>query len=923
MCIMHLFFILLPTAHTLAFRSGSCSIASIRTHAPQLLSSTCSWRHHASSRIISPPSLRFRVPPDASSTLLHLTTRERYGGETYPSNRRREHGMDSGCTRRTSLLASSDQDADDGEIHNNGNATDNGANATDTDTETTLNSNDESKFEKEKESNLFGMESGWASFGRNILPSWTSSPPESSMPEEINTADEGINTKDDESDKTNENETGLAIDPTTTIVLTSVFSPNGTADNVEKGGVIDVDILVDSRVDEPERNETTSIQLKSEPEDNEATSIKLQSEDVVPMSKRTISKNVLRGLMAVSLKGGKKLVKVSKKIRDSRNDDNASSANATSIPTVNGDPSTSEKIKEGASNLEGAVKSTDPNKTLSDDLGNRRQRRSRLRQLSNENTPVMSPFLNSLEAKDITTTTRTKKRQWARRRKRAIVLLKTTKNAAILFVITFLAGNVMNQFVDLDEDGSFEVHFGKSLSSSSPSPPTTPVPENTELSTKQIKKSLFRTIATPTQNYNVDGARAEALGLVKNAVQRVGPATVRVETETHLVANGADTKVRNGPGKPKNEKQEKKKEQLNDNNGNGEFSNEGEDRGDIFDGVPEAPPQSDDNVGQNIDFGQGSGIIVNSDGYILTNAHVVASATKIYVLLNDGRRFRVEIQGSDDIVDIAVLKIIPDETTDKSNDRKQMSMANLPVAQLGNSDQMEVGQFVTAIGSPGGLDNTCTLGIVSGLKRCPKVVGIPDKLGALDYIQTDAAINQGNSGGPLVDVETGNIVGINTCIRANMEGTSFAIPINKVMGIVDDLAEGKHITHGYLGVHMSTMNPTLARYYNKLQLQQSSRKIPEREGVMIEKVFRKSPAKEGGLKKFDFVTQIGGQRVETADDAHVIIDRATIGEELSIKVMREDTEITVQVKPEDLSPRLKQLREERLKRKKQKAKESR
>merc|ERR1712029_121721 len=195
-----------------------------------------------------------------------------------------------------------------------------------------------------------------------------------------------------------------------------------------------------------------------------------------------------------------------------------------------------------------------------------------------------------------------------------------------------------------------------------------------------------------------------------------------------------------------------------------------------------------------------------------------------------------------------------------------------------------------------------------------KVVGIPDKFGVLDYIQTDAAINQGNSGGPLVDVESGNIVGINTCVRANMEGTSFAIPINKVMGIVDDLSEGKHITHGYMGVHMTTMNPTLASYYNKLQLQ-SSKKIPEREGVMIEKVFQNSPAELGGLRKFDFVTEIGGQGVEKADDAHVVIDHAAIGEDLIIKVMRDDKEIIVLVKPEDLSPRLKQLREERMKRK--------
>jgi S1-C subfamily serine protease len=108
-----------------------------------------------------------------------------------------------------------------------------------------------------------------------------------------------------------------------------------------------------------------------------------------------------------------------------------------------------------------------------------------------------------------------------------------------------------------------------------------------------------------------------------------------------------------------------------------------------------------------------------------------------------------------------------------------------------------------------------------------------DCTGVLQYIQTDAAINQGNSGGPLVDVESGDIIGINTCIRANMEGTSFAIPINKVIGILDDLYEGRHITHGYLGVQMSTMSPTLARYHNKMQTQME---IPERDGVIIEKV---------------------------------------------------------------------------------------
>ena len=124
---------------------------------------------------------------------------------------------------------------------------------------------------------------------------------------------------------------------------------------------------------------------------------------------------------------------------------------------------------------------------------------------------------------------------------------------------------------------------------------------------------------------------------------------------------------------------------------------------------------------------------------------------------------------------------------------------------------------------------------MSGLKRCPKAVGIPDKTGVLQYIQTDAAINVGNSGGPLVDVESGDIVGINTCIRANMEGTSFAIPTNKVMGMLKDLYEGKHITHGYLGVQMSTVKPTLARYHNMIQAP-GGLDLPEKDGVMIEKV---------------------------------------------------------------------------------------
>lgn len=355
---------------------------------------------------------------------------------------------------------------------------------------------------------------------------------------------------------------------------------------------------------------------------------------------------------------------------------------------------------------------------------------------------------------------------------------------------------LINQFVDLDEHGSFEVHFGKVLSSSTPTTSTTPKSEN-KGKRSSFRENLFHSVVAPKPD--LDGDRARALGLVSRAVKRIGPAVVRIETETY-----SDL-------------------------GDGHVSNDCEDTGDVFDGFPETP--------RSIDFGQGSGIIINSQGYILTNAHVVDGATHVYVRLTDGRRFRAETQGADDIIDVAVLRIVPEVgKTDDLDSHKQTMMDNLPVAEVGNSDDIEVGTFVTAIGSPGGLDCSCTIGIVSGLKRCPKVVGIPDKFGVVDYIQTDAAINEGNSGGPLVDVESGTVIGINTCIRANMEGTSFAIPMNKIMGIVDDLSKGNHITHGYLGVHMSTMNPALARYYNKVQSQKKSVKIREREGVMIDQV---------------------------------------------------------------------------------------
>mmetsp|Transcript_4601 Transcript_4601/g.6860 ORF Transcript_4601/g.6860 Transcript_4601/m.6860 type:complete len:796 (+) Transcript_4601:29-2416(+) len=693
--------------------------------------------------------------------------------------------------------------------------------------------------------------SGWANIGRFLLPSWHSSTDSNatdniqldaaayntSATEEANSVDEPIHI-------TNEEDS-----------LTDVIDVECRVDDVEDCG--------------PQSDANLSI---SSFQDN------VQSDPVI--------RQALSGMIKALFRGGKAflLPKMNSTSDETIMDiDDAAASNTTE----------SDSLEESAADAQEATTTTNRTaEAASNKSSTKQNRRSRrANSIENEN------WLTSLESKDIDTTTRSKQRKWARRQRRLIMMAKTTKNALVLFVITFFLGNVMNQFVDLDEDGSFEVRFGKVLSSSPPSPsaqtqaPVPPAPSPPPQSKKRSPrtKPLFQTVTTPKQNYFTDmNTRSQGMTLVARAVRQVGPAVVRVETETDLDAQ--ETAEGNGRESDK---------------GDG-YNGEGEDRGDVFDGIPEAPPPSESNSGpRNIDFGQGSGMIVNKEGYILTNAHVVDGSNRIYITLTDGRRFRAELQGSDDIVDIAVLKIVPesDQTID---------ITTLPVAQLGDSDQLEVGQFVTAIGCPGGLDNTCTIGIISGLKRCPNTVGIPDKMGVLDYIQTDAAINQGNSGGPLVDVESGNIVGINTCIRANMEGTSFAIPTNKILAIVDDLAIGITPTHGYLGVDMTTMTPALAKYINKLS---PAAAVPERDGVMIEKVFKNSPAKEGGLKKFDFVLEIDGKRVFNADAAHVILDRATIGQDLSIKVLRDDAEITLQVKPEDLSPRLKQVRQERLKRK--------
>ncbi|MGA0198613.1 MAG: HhoA/HhoB/HtrA family serine endopeptidase, partial [Prochlorotrichaceae cyanobacterium] len=222
--------------------------------------------------------------------------------------------------------------------------------------------------------------------------------------------------------------------------------------------------------------------------------------------------------------------------------------------------------------------------------------------------------------------------------------------------------------------------------------------------------------------------------------------------------------------------------------------------------------------------GQGSGFIVDADGIVLTNAHVVDQADRVTVTLKDGRQFEGQVKGADQVTDLAVVQINSNNTP-------------LPVARLGDSDAVEVGDWAIAVGNPLGLDNTVTLGIVSTLGRSSSEVGIPDK--RLEFIQTDAAINPGNSGGPLLNAQ-GEVIGINTAIRADANGIGFAIPVNKAKSIEAQLLKTGKVSHPYLGVQMVSLTPDMARNNNADP--NSTLMLPETEGVLIVRVIPRSPA---------------------------------------------------------------------------------
>ncbi|WP_204102409.1 MULTISPECIES: HhoA/HhoB/HtrA family serine endopeptidase [Spirulina sp. CCY15215] len=282
--------------------------------------------------------------------------------------------------------------------------------------------------------------------------------------------------------------------------------------------------------------------------------------------------------------------------------------------------------------------------------------------------------------------------------------------------------------------------------------------------------------------------------------------------------------------------------------------------------------------------GQGSGFIIDTNGIVLTNAHVVSGADEVNVTLQDGREFEATVLGSDPVTDLAVVKI--------------KGASNLPVTPLGDSDRMQVGDWAIAVGSPGGLNNTVTLGIISTLDRPSSQIGIPDK--RLNFLQTDAAINPGNSGGPLLNAN-GEAIGINTAIRANATGIGFAIPINKAKELKDILAAGKEVPHPYVGIEMRDITPELAKRSNENP--NSTFTIPEVEGVLIWRILPDTPAAKAGLRRADVIVEIDGKRVKSGLEIQNIVEESRIGQSLTFKVRRGNDSLNIAVKPAQLQNR--------------------
>ncbi|NJN02754.1 MAG: PDZ domain-containing protein [Leptolyngbyaceae cyanobacterium SL_1_1] len=300
-----------------------------------------------------------------------------------------------------------------------------------------------------------------------------------------------------------------------------------------------------------------------------------------------------------------------------------------------------------------------------------------------------------------------------------------------------------------------------------------------------------------------------------------------------------------------------------------------------FFGEDMPPPSS---LPERVEQGTGSGFILSTSGEIITNAHVVDGAAEVTVTLKDGRTFEGKVIGADSVTDVAVVKI---EAT------------NLPTVTLGNSEELVPGQWAIAIGNPLGLDNTVTAGIISAIDRSSYQVGVPGK--RVQFIQTDAAINPGNSGGPLLN-DQGEVIGINTAIRANAQGLGFAIPIETAKRIADELFNTGEVQHPYLGVQMVTLTPEMRQRINADE--ELNIEVNLDEGVLIVRVMKGTPAEAAGLQQGDVIKRVNGQAVSDATEVQTQVEASKIGEALVVEIDRAGSQKQIDVKPTSLPQNL-------------------
>jgi serine protease Do len=268
--------------------------------------------------------------------------------------------------------------------------------------------------------------------------------------------------------------------------------------------------------------------------------------------------------------------------------------------------------------------------------------------------------------------------------------------------------------------------------------------------------------------------------------------------------------------------------------------------------------------------GLGSGMIIDSQGHILTNYHVIKQADELSVRLPDGRDVEAEVVGTDDKTDLAVIKMKDD-------------FDHLPTVELGDSDALRIGQWVLAVGNPFGLTQTVSAGIVSATGRIG-VVGLEYE----SMIQTDAAINPGNSGGPLVNLR-GEVVGINTAIfsgTGGYMGIGFAIPSSMARDILDDLVAGREVERGWLGVYIADLTPEMAEMFG----------FTGTDGVLVQEILEGSPAEEAGLQAGDIITEYRGEKIEKMTQLRRRVTATDPGNEAELKVWRDGEVVELSVK---------------------------